>query len=516
MVLVQASKHRSSVVVIDLLEAVGDHGSNEREVDHHRPKARVSNDEVQHQHNAKADRAAGDQRHVHRASRRVQRRQDMRQVSIARNSVQQLAHAEHERVEARNKPQNQHPREPRRDFFSAGGDHRVEDDGAKRQHDQGGDRRHKPNRHIPLRVDGHLDCKWQLLDTQVEPQRERIALDRSIPSTRVLPVDSRHPLTIRHLGRRANVKHQQDDHRHDRRDRLHAEGHLDAHDVERHEDDVEDGPPDRAVVGAQAQQLVHVRADARDHDGARDDDLEALGQTGEEGGARADGVQREDHSHERQDDEQPVEARHEARLPAEEVAAHDGAHAQRPQDLSSAAADEEWRRVPLIHAVGAAPTQDLFDTLMCGELQAGAIRPENRFTASTTTQSSPVIGPESRCSFESLVADSPKSESVPTRDWNEKRAEAGVAHPHSTIFQQLHTSPSTCHDAARLRAAPGAAAGHGAVPEAAAPRREEGQRQHAQKLAEEGSLATSRGEDDGRREGKAAVYIKISSPKRRT
>ncbi|KAG6572502.1 uncharacterized protein IUM83_18951 [Phytophthora cinnamomi] len=88
---------------------------------------------------------------------------------------------------------------------------------------------------------------------------------------------------------------------------------------------------------------------------AHDDDLEALlGQTGEEGGARADGVQREDEIRQsgtvvtarrwsRSDSStystvtsarmmsSPSKPATRPGLPAEEVAAHDGAHAQRPQ-----------------------------------------------------------------------------------------------------------------------------------------------------------------------------------------
>ncbi|TYZ62066.1 hypothetical protein PybrP1_010066 [[Pythium] brassicae (nom. inval.)] len=285
------------------LERVRHERANEREVDQNRAEAHVANDEVQQNRDEEADGAARDERHVRRVVRR-HFRERVREVAVAGDRVQQAPHAVDERVEAADEAHNEQPREARRcavvakdrlvaveqrrarrrDRRRTGADHRVEDHGREREHDERRDGRDEAARHVLLRLDRVLDRKRQLLNAEVEPEREREALDHAVQPAGKLPVLLHDPLVVRHVRDRRNVKHEQKRDGEQRRDELDAERELDTHDVERHEDDVEDDPPDRRIV----------RADARDHDRARDDDLEALSEPGEERGGAADTVQRED------------------------------------------------------------------------------------------------------------------------------------------------------------------------------------------------------------------------------
>ncbi|KAJ8554806.1 hypothetical protein ON010_g9675 [Phytophthora cinnamomi] len=333
----------------------------------------VADGEVKHDDQHQRDNTSSDQRHICRSARRVQLGQDVGQVSVAGDSVEQLAHAEHERVEARDQSDNQNPRETRGgavvaehglvaskerrrvdvDLIGAGADHRVEDDGAERDGDKSDNGGHEATGHVLGGLDRLVNGERQLLNAQVEPQRERSTLKNAVPSL-VVPVAVDHPVLVRDLCRRADVEYQQHDHRHDGGRGLHAEGHFNAHDVERDKDEVAGEPPDRTKVRAHANDLSEVRADTRCRHSRGDHNLQTLGDTSEKSRRLADTVQSKHvwtstmrhgsrqlsdgerqqhvlHRHHRQQNEETVETGDQRRLPAEEVAADDGAYAQRPE-----------------------------------------------------------------------------------------------------------------------------------------------------------------------------------------
>lgn len=129
---------------------------------------------------------------------------------------------------------------------------------------------------------------------------------------------------------------------------------MDAGDVEQHEHAVHDGPPERSERAAAADELVQVGSDADIGHGAGRHDLQTLGQACEERSRVAHAMQRKhigpaacgehgrqlcdrerqqhvEHCDHRERHEQAVKACDQRGLPAEEVAAHDGADTQRPQ-----------------------------------------------------------------------------------------------------------------------------------------------------------------------------------------
>lgn len=198
------------------LEGIRSQRTQKRQIDEHGAQPSIADDVMQRCGDHHADAGARDQRHVGSAASRVQVREHIGEVAIARDSEQQLAHAEDERVEAADEPNGEQPCEARgravvpKDRLVAiqqrrrghshlrgpGADHGVENDRAERDRHERRDGREQPQRHVLAGLDSLFHGQWQLLNAQVEPEREREPLDDALESVGELPVLLSDPLVV--------------------------------------------------------------------------------------------------------------------------------------------------------------------------------------------------------------------------------------------------------------------------------------------------------------------------------
>ena len=191
-------------------------------------------------------------------------------------------------------------RRRRADLCGAAADAGVQEQDARGEHDQ---RREPPDRgtgDVAFRIVGFLGGQWQLLDREVEPDREGQSGENACDALRQ---EATAALLRWDVGEQAAVEGATDENGHEeecedgerQQGYHHGEPHgdLDAHDVDPDEDDVVDRPPQhRAVpppVGARHVEDDVVREEAHRADDHRGGDhvLHVLRQPGDEAAPRA-------------------------------------------------------------------------------------------------------------------------------------------------------------------------------------------------------------------------------------
>ena len=242
-----------------------------------------------------------------------------------------------------------------RHFGHAGRDSGTQHHGQKRD----GNQRHQAIEdaagHIARGVVTLFGGQRQLLDSQVQPQREGQFQQGSRARMRAAREIRRGPAGQIEMRRRAHPEDRQHGQRYGRDHHRYMEGHLHAPHVQRYEDAVAQQPPGRFPCAGGAEDGAEIAADADHDDGRREDVLHVFGQAGDVTaprahgraceGIRAAGVGQsgrhfrdgktqpdvhEGHHHHGQQHAAEASSRH-AEIPAEEISGDHRAHAHGPQ-----------------------------------------------------------------------------------------------------------------------------------------------------------------------------------------
>ena len=174
-----------------------------------------------HEHDAEADDAAGDERDLRRLVAAVRHGQEAREVAGARERVDLAAEGEDDGVEARDEAHDRDEREELREVGAeqgpeafeqrlaaapqaprAGRDARVEREHGEGAQHQREDPEQDAGGHVLLRIDGLFGRERQLLDREVEPHREGQRGEHAVDAVREPGAAARGQLDQRAVRRR--------------------------------------------------------------------------------------------------------------------------------------------------------------------------------------------------------------------------------------------------------------------------------------------------------------------------